>query len=241
MFTENFKKFLPYLEDLRRKLYVSTFVFLGMFVVGFFSAAFIIKKIITLFSIQDVVIATTSPFQFADVAMDIGFFCAVLVTLPIVMFQIFSFVSPALTVREKRGIILLVPLSVGLFLVGFLYGFFMLYYSFTLLAKINHSLGVQNIWNISSFLSQISITASLLGIVFQFPLLLTAFVRAGLLDHIWLRKKRRIAYFGVFILVSLLPPTDGISLIAMALPLLLLYEVTILINFNQHNHVWIRN
>ncbi len=240
-FTKNVKKFLPYLEDLRRRLYISTIIFLVVFVLGFLSSAFIIKHVVALFNISDVIIATTSPFQFADVAMDIGFFSAIIVTLPIVVFQIFSFASPALTSREKKWFFLSVPISVIFFLVGFLYGFFILYYSFGLLAKINQSLGVQNIWNISSFLSQIFITSSLLGIVFQFPIILTALIKIGVLDQSFLKKKRRFAYFFVFLLVSLLPPTDGLSLLAMGLPLVFLYEFTILFNINKQNHVWIRN
>ncbi len=229
------------MEDLRRKLYISTLIFLGVFLLGFFSSAFIIKHIVAIFDIKDVLIATTSPFQFADVAMDIGFFSAILVTLPIVIFQIFSFASPALTRKEKKWFFLCVPVSVILFAVGFSYGFFILYYSFGILAKINQSLGVQNIWNISSFLSQIFITSSLLGVVFQFPLILTVLIRIGVVNEVFLKQKRRMAYFVVFVLVSLLPPTDGISLIAMALPLVFLYEVTILFNLNKQKHVWIRN
>ncbi|MFO0719040.1 MAG: twin-arginine translocase subunit TatC [Candidatus Paceibacterota bacterium] len=238
---ENFKKFLPYLEDLRRKLYFSTIFFLAVFIIGFFSSAFIIKSVVDIFRMSGVVIATTSPFQFADVAMDIGFFSAIISTLPIVVFQIFSFASPALTNREKKWFFLAVPISIIFFLSGFSYGFLILYYSFGLLAKINSGLGVQNIWDVSSFLSQIFITSSLLGVVFQFPIILTALIKIGIISRDFLSQKRRFAYFLVFVLVSLLPPTDGLSLLAMGLPLVFLYEFTILINIKKQQHVWIRN
>lgn len=240
-FKKNLQTFLPYLEELRQRLYRTLIVFVAVFVGGFLSSGVVIKFLVSHFDITDVLIATTSPFQFADVAMDIGFFLALVVTIPIVVYQLFSFVSAALTPRERFRFLLTVPISVVLFAVGFVYGFLILYYSFGLLAAINHRLGIENIWDISSFLSQIFVTASLLGLVFQFPLILTFCARLGFLQVDVLRKKRRIAYFSVLVLVSLLPPTDGLSLIAMALPLVLLYEATILLNRNTHHYVWTRN
>ena len=124
--------------------------------------------------------------------------------------------------------------------VGFSYGFFILYYSLGLLAAINISLGIANIWNISQFLSQIFITAALLGLVFEFPLLLTLFIKLGITTPQTLKNKRRIAYFCIFCITALLPPTDVLSLVAMVLPLVLLYEATILLN-NGKNYVWIRS
>ena len=240
-FKDNVKKFLPYLEDVRRRLYRLTIVFIVVFVVGFFLTSFLIRHVVSVFDIPDVLIATTSPFQFADVAMDVGFFIALMVTIPLAVYSIFSFASSAMTRHERFRFLLSVPVSVGLFVTGFSYGFFILYYSFGLLARLNESLGIKNIWDISSFLSQIFITSSLLGIVFQFPLILTVIIRLGLMDVRVLREKRRFAYFIVCILVALLPPTDGLSLLAMALPLVFLYEATILLNRHIKHHVWIRN
>lgn len=231
-FKDNIKKFLPYMEDIRLRLYHLTIVFIVVFVLGFLSASFFVRIMIRSFDIPNVLIATTSPFQFADVAMDIGFFAALIVTIPLAVYSLFSFTSSAMTPHERFKFFLSVPVSVVLFLVGFLYGFFILYYSFGFLAKLNESLGVKNIWDISSFLSQIFITSSLLGIVFQFPLVLTILVRLRVVQVQILKQKRRVAYFFVCVLVALLPPTDGLSLLAMALPLVLLYEATILLNFN---------
>ena len=79
-------------------------------------------------------------------------------------------------------------------------------------------------------MSQIIITATLLGVLFQFPIVVSYLIRMGLLDVAVLRSKRKIAVFIIFIFATLLPPTDGLSLIAMVLPLTLLYELTILAN-----------
>lgn len=228
---------MPYLEDLRGRIYSSAVIFSLIFFVGFFLSASILKHFVAFFNIKDVVIATTSPFQFASLAVDIGFFCALICTLPLFMYHLFAFVLPALSSKERRKLLLSIPVSIFLFVFGFLYGFMIIYYSFALLAKINQNLGIQNIWDIGSFLSQLFLTSSLLGLVFQFPIVLSVFVKLGMLSVEFLRQKRKVAVLCIFVLVSLLPPTDGISLIAMGLPLILLYEATILINRNNKKYI----
>ena len=133
-----------------------------------------------------------------------------------------------------------IPLSIGLFIVGFIYGFLILYYALELFASINIGLGIANIWNISQFISEIFITSALLGLVFEFPLLLTLLIKLGITTPQTLKNNRRIAYFSSLCVSASLPPADILSLLAMALPLVVLYEVTILLN-NRKNYVWIWN
>lgn len=210
------------------------------FVGGFLSAGIILKKVLSLVQVDQVLIASSSPFQFANIAMDVGFFLAIMVAAPYIIYSFYAFIVPALTRSEKIKLLKSIPISIGLFGTGFCYGFFILYYALGLLASINVNIGVANIWDISQFLSQMFITAALLGFVFEFPLLLTLFIKLGVIRVEALKNKRRIAYFLICCLTALLPPTDGLSLIAMALPLVLLYEATILLN-NKKDYVWIRD
>lgn len=226
----NIKKYLPYLEDIQRRFYQSTIIIVTVFFLGIFSSGFFIRKFVQYFSLSNVTIATTSPFQFADVAVDIGFFCALIVALPLFIYHLLSFIHTALDKQELLKIIYSIPISFLLFVIGFSYGFVILFYSFSFLAVINEQIGIKNIWDISLYLSQIILTSTLLGMVFQFPLIISLLVRVNVITTEQLRSKRRLTVLLLFILVALLPPTDGLSLIAMALPLYLLYEGTIFIN-----------
>ena len=239
-FKKNIEKFLPFLEDLRERLYRGVILFVVFFSGGFLSAGIILKKILKLVHIDQVIIATSSPFQFTDIAMDVGFFLAIMVSVPYIIHSFYVFILPALTRSEKIKLFKSIPLSVGLFIVGFFYGFFILYYALGLLASINISLGIANFWNIGQFLTQMLITSALLGLVFELPLLLSLLIKLGITTPQTLKNNRRIAYFLTICLTALLPPTDGVSLVAMALPLVLLYEGTILLN-NKKYYVWIRN
>lgn len=228
--TNFINKFIPYLEDIRKRLYFTSIVFIICFAIGFLSTSTIIRFILSFFEIKDVVIATTSPFQFADLSIDIGLFCAFLISLPILIYNIFAFLKPALSKKEKKLFFSFIPLSVFLFVSGFIYGFLIMYYALIVLAQININIGIQNIWDVGMFLTQIMMTAALLGALFQFPIVVTYIIKAGIFNVNLLKKKRRIAIFIIFIFTTLLPPTDGLSLILMALPLILLYEITIFVN-----------
>lgn len=232
---KNIEKYLPFLEDLRHRLYIGVILFIVFFLIGFLSAGTILKKILDLIRIEQVTITASSPFQFVDIAMDIGFFIALMISIPYIIYSFYIFILPALTRSEKIKLLKSVPLSVGLFIIGFSYGFFILSYALEILAAINTNLGIANFWNISQFLSQILITSALLGLVFEFPLLLTLLVGLGVVTPQILKDYRRVAYALMISMTALLPPTDGISLVAMTLPLMILYEMTILFNNNKHH------
>lgn len=233
---KNIEKYLPFLEDLRRRLYFGVVLFVAIFSVGFFFAGTILKKILSLIHLDQVTIAASSPFQFVDVAIDFGFFLAIMICIPYIIYSFYIFIIPALTRRERLDLLKSIPSSIGLFIIGFSYGFFILSYALEVLAAVNARLGIANFWNISQFLAQIFITSALLGLVFEFPLLLTLLIKLGVITPQALKDYRRVAYALMISLAALLPPTDGLSLVAMTLPLMLLYEGTILLN-NTTYHV----
>lgn len=238
-FKKNLEKFLPFLEDLRHRLYIGVILFIVFFIVGFLSAGAILKKIVGFINIDDVTLAASSPFQFVEIAMNLGFFLAILITAPYIVYSFYVFILPALTKSEKINLLKSVPMSLFLFISGSFYGFFILFYALGLLASVNTNLGIANFWNIGQFLSQMLITSALLGLIFEFPLLLTLLIKLGVMTSTVLKDHRRIAYFLLLFLTVLLPPTDGLSLLAMMLPLVLLYEATIFLNTNKYG-IWVK-
>jgi sec-independent protein translocase protein TatC len=228
-------KFTPYLEDIRRRLYATAIVFGVASILGFLSTSYLLTYLLSFFNIKDVVISTTSPFQFTNLSFDFAIFWGLVVASPVFVYNLFMFLRHALTKRERGLFFLLIPLAIILFIFGFLYGFAIMYYALILLAEINVAIGIKNIWDIGMFLSQIILTSALLGVLFQFPIIFTFIIRSGLLGVDVLRRNRRVAAVVIFIFVSILPPTDGLSLLVMALPLIILYEVTILVNSGVKN------
>lgn len=222
------KDYGPYLNDIWRRVYHIAIFFIVIFVIGFFGAGHVIRLFIYTFHLKDVVIAVTSPLQFLDISVDIALFLAIFATTPFGLYQFYAFLKPAVSKKEFKALFWTLPLSFFLFALGFAYGFFTLYWGLQMLASLNVSFGLQNIWDISLFLSQLAITAALLGVIFQFPIVMTIFLKFHVIDRTFLIRKRRVAYAFIVVIVSLLPPTDGVSLLIMSVPLVALYELTIL-------------
>jgi sec-independent protein translocase protein TatC len=228
-------KYGVYFEEIRKRLLLLTKIFIIVFAIGFFATSPAIKFIMSHINLEKVTIVTTSPFQLIDLAMSIGFFFACIVTIPIFIYHLYSFLKPGLLLKERRIFILSLPLGLLLFLIGFIYGVGMLYMGVKLIALVNVGLGVANYWDISTFISQIVLTSSLLGLLFIFPIVIRFLIRVGILSLEFLKSKRRHAIVVIFIIVSLLPPTDGLSLILMAVPLVLIFELTILFSKKNNN------
>lgn len=227
-----YTEYSPYFLDLFKRLYIITICFVVFFAIGFLLSAPILKFLTQFFNFKDVVLVATSPFQIVDLAMDTGIFFSSGLTIPIVLYHFYAFILGGLKSREKKIVFLLLPFILCLFAFGFMYSFSILYFTMQTLANINMSLGVKNVWDISVFLSQLISTSAWLGLIFEFPILMTFLIKIRLLSATFLKEKRRHAIFGMFVITSLLPPTDGISLLLMVLPLIVMYEATILYNRN---------
>jgi sec-independent protein translocase protein TatC len=224
LFTERYG---GYLEEIRARVYRLAIVFVVTFVAGLASTSILLPYFVRLFTIPGATIIATSPFQLLELAMNTGFFCAIALTLPYAFHQVYTFLHDALLPHERRLIVWFVPLSIMLFLIGFSYGFAVMYYAVTVIAQVNVGFGITNLWNITQFISQILITSALLGVLFEFPLVISGLIRLGVITPRFLRRNRRIAYAAIFVFIALLPPTDGISFLVMSVPLLALYELTI--------------
>lgn len=222
-FTKKISAFYPYFDDIRQRIYGLVVIFLTLFVVGFFGSGILLRFIVSLFTIPNVAIVTTSPFQFVDLAMTIGMLVGLIGCIPLCVYHLYAFLKDCLHTHEQLLFFLLLPASIFLFVLGFMYGFGVLYYALSAIAALNVSLGTPNIWDVGKFLSQISISATLLGLLFQFPIVLIFLLRGGLMSPDVLKSKWRHAIAGILIFTALLPPTDGLSLIIMVIPLIMLY------------------
>jgi sec-independent protein translocase protein TatC len=223
-------KYYQYLDEIRKKVYDLVIVFIVCFLGGFFLTAPILKRIVHLFQIKGVSIVTNSPFQFLDLAMNTGLIVALIFCAPLFVFYVYNFLKDGFNKKEKRAFFILLPVALLLFFVGFFYGFAILYFCLEAIARVNIGIGVQNLWDIDKYFSQIILTSILLGFIFEYPVVLTFLIKLKFIKVSFLKKNRRYAIAIIFILVSLLPPTDGLSLLIMSLPLMLIYEFTIFFN-----------
>lgn len=159
-----------------------------------------------------------------------GIAAGLLVCIPLVLYYLYDFLKDGLTQKEKKLFFVLLPAGVILFAIGFTYSFIILYFYLHSVSAINLAFGIQNIWDINSFIFQIITASAFLGLAFEFPIILTFLVRMGVIRASALREKRLYAIAGIFIFVGFLPPPDIFSTLIQALPLVVIYEITIWVN-----------
>lgn len=162
--------------------------------------------------------------------LKVSLFAGFLLSLPIVLYHAWRFFLPALTLRERTALGLLVPASVLLFFSGLAFSYF-----FVLPAGIKFFMGfassdLQPLLSIGKYLDFVLAFILPFGFVFELPLIIMVLAKVGLVSSSLLRKKRKIVIFLSFVIGAIISPTpDVVSQTMIAVPILVLYEVSILI------------
>lgn len=227
---DTIKLYFPFLLEVRRRILFTFSVFLIVSILGFFYYESIIRFVIRLIKLEGVNIVFTSPFQFINLAISSALLVGIIISFPVIILQILSFLRPALKPKEFKLIISLLPLSLILFAFGFIFGFFIMRYVINLFYTKSLELDIGNLLDISKLLSQILVTSSLMGIAFQYPIVMTVLMKFGVIKHKTLEKQRPFAYVAGLLFAAVLPPTDILSLVLLTLPLVILFETTLLLN-----------
>src|SRR3989344_7827421 len=116
------EKYSPFLKEARKRVVTAFVIFLISMFAGFVFYEQIIKFLLGFLSLRGVNIVFTSPFQFINLAISCGVATGVIVVFPILVYQILSFLKPALSPKEYKVIVGFIPFSLCLFLVGFTFG-----------------------------------------------------------------------------------------------------------------------
>lgn len=228
---ELIKKYSPYFKEARKRLIFTLFVFGFSTIIGFTFYEQIIRLLIGALSLEGVNIVFTSPFQFINLAITCGISTGLIVGLPILIYQILHFLKPALKFKEYKMILRFLPLSLFLFVGGFVFGSIIMRWQIEIFLTRSVSLGIGNILDISGLLSTVFLTSAIMGIGFQFPIILLIFLRLGLIKHKQLSKKRPWAYLISFIFTLFLPPDSILADLTLTLPLVFLFELTLFMDW----------
>ena len=172
----------------------------------------------------------TSPGQIFELGVETGIFFGVLAIFPLFIFFTLRFLRPALSPKEFKLILTLLPVSLLLMFMGFAFGVWAMQYIITFFAQSADALSTSNIWALNVFFHQIIISGLLMGILFQFPIVLTILLRLKVVKRRVLVKQRPIIYTVILIAAAIGPSTDVFSLILFTIPLLLMFEITLLLN-----------
>lgn len=153
----------------------------------------------------------------------------IVLAIPYLTYEFIMFVSPALTPKEKRYLYLVLPWMVIMFAAGVVFSYFMLIpVAISFLLGFGGDIATPQI-KVSNYVSVVTRMLLVSGFVFEMPVVITFLARIGVVSADWLARKRKIVIVGAFVLAAILTPPDAMSQIIMAVPLIVLYEVSILL------------
>ena len=171
-----------------------------------------------------VTFGVTEPFF---TAVKVSFYAGLALALPVVLWQLWAFLAPAVSETYQRVVAAFVALGTLLFAGGLAFGYWIaLPRALTFLTNYDENLYQVQI-RASYYYSFATLTLLAMGLVFELPIFMLALVRLGILTSAKLRRNRRTGYVAVVALAVLLPTIDPISLIFESIPLLLLFEGSI--------------
>ena len=217
---------VEHLDELRRRLIVSLIALGLAFAVIYPFHAHLVewlkrplppgKELVTL--------GVTEPFF---ISFKVSFYAAICVALPVLLYQLWSFLAPAVDESVQRVLSIFVAVATLLFAAGLTFGYLVLLpRALTFLTEYDDNLYDVQI-RASYYYSFVSVALLGMALVFELPIFVLALVRLRVLTADRLRRNRRTGIFLVVLLAALLPTVDPVSLAFEAIPMLILFEGSI--------------
>lgn len=231
---------LEHLAELRRRLIVCIVVFAVAGIATYFVYAPILSAlrepyctaILQLHQIRQLSachLYITAPLQGFTTRLNVAAYGGLVLALPVILFELWRFVTPGLKANERRYALPFVAVSVLLFAAGGLVAYFIYGKALHFLIGASGS-HIRTIFTPNSYLSLLGALVLIFGIAFEFPVLLVALELAGAVTSRGLRSFRRWAILLIVIFSAVITPSsDPFSMLALAVPLLVFYEGSILV------------
>jgi sec-independent protein translocase protein TatC len=217
---------VEHLEELRNRLIVCLIALGAAFPIAYIFHDRLIEALIDL-APDDKPIITIGVAEPFTMALKVSFYASLALAFPVLVWQAWSFFSPAVQERNQRVVARFVALATLLFAGGMAFAYFVLLpRALDFLTNYDDNLYDVQI-RASYFLSFVSLMIFATGLIFQLPIFVIGLVRLGVLTSAQLRKNRRIGYIVLLGAAILLPTVDPVSLALEVMPLFALFELSI--------------
>ncbi|MFC0523236.1 twin-arginine translocase subunit TatC [Pontibacillus salicampi] len=219
--------YTEHLEELRTRL---LWIF-GFFVV-FFIAGFVFVEEIYQYFVNniDYQLTVLGPFDILWIYLMLASMVAITGTLPILSLQIWLFVKPALTPKEQKVSLSYIPAIFLLFLGGLAFGYFLIQpLIFNFLLSLGQDM-FQTMFTVEKYFKFLVRVTLPFAIFFEIPIIVMFLTSLGIVNPMVLRKVRKYAYFVLVIIGTMISPPDFILQLVVAFPLIVLYEVSIMLS-----------
>src|SRR5699024_8479431 len=216
-----------HLSELRNRLLVIMIVFVVFFALGFVNLkeiyTFLIKGI-------DIQLTVMSPGEIIWIYLYISGVIGFIGTIPILAYQLWAYISPGLTSKEKRVSLIYIPTLFILFILGFIFGYIMfINLIFPFLLSLNDGMFNEmfTVEKYSRFMFGITLPFAFL---FELPIMVMFLTKLGIITPHFLTKNRKYAYFLLIVIAAFITPPDIVMQIIIAIPLIILYEISVFVS-----------
>jgi len=232
--------FVDHLTELRSRLLKSLVFLLIFFIICYFFAeniySFLVEPYAEAVKEDDVKrrLIFTALHETFITYLKVAFFTAIFITSPILLIQLWKFIAPGLYKNEKKALLPYLVATPTLFILGAMLVYYLImplaikfFLTFETTSQVG-TLPIQLEAKVNEYLSLIMRLIFAFGISFQLPVLLSLLARAGFIDSHYLKTRRKYVIIIIFTVAALLTPPDPITQIGLGIPLLILYELSIL-------------
>lgn len=224
---------MQHFAELRRRILWCALIFVFAFCLGWvispYVELFLTRPLLNVWA--DAALLYTGISDGLMIQFSLATLVALIITVPVLLWHVWAYVAPGLHKNEKQFLVPIFLLSPILFVMGAAFAFYILFpFVFKFFLELNESMYVPTVLMpaVTGYLAFSIGLLKVFGIAFQLPLVLVCLNRVGLLSKESVIKSRRYVIIAVFIVAAMLTPPDVVSQVLLALPMLFLFEISIL-------------
>lgn len=222
---------IQHIEELRKRLFIVAVFFVIAMAGAFFVAKPLVKYLKATgesYHLELHAFDITTPLA---IYLQVIFLIAFVISSPVLMYQLWAFISPGLREVERKTTLSYIPYSFVLFIAGVSFSYFLLFpYVIKFMMDLSNELDIQQTTGVQGYFSFLFKLTIPFGFLFQLPIVVLFFSRIGLLNPDLLVRVRKYSYFGLFVCAAIIAPPELVSHLMVSVPLFILYEISIMIS-----------
>jgi len=222
---------LAHIGELRKRMIAVLVVFIFGLAIGLYYAEPAYRFLIEREPVRDLDLHAFSLWDGIGLYMKFAFVLALLPVIPFAFFQLWAFAKPGLALHERKAVLAYVPFALLMFIAGLSFSYFIVFplaFDFTL--QVGRHLNLEETYGVLPYFSFLFSVVVPIALLFELPIGIMFLTRLNIVNPVRLRKLRRVSYLILVSLGVIVTPPDFVSDLLVALPLILLYEFSVIMS-----------